>query len=103
MAPNYILEDLGTGLDTAASSLLDGYRPELNTDRRSHSRHELDHEIWLLDPARLNVVRAHAINISELGLYGSLPAGFGLAVGQRYEVRIAPHSLGDSVPRHIVS
>lgn len=80
-------------------NLRNAFPREVGTDRRSHPRQALDHEIWLLDPMTLMVFRCRALNISETGLLASAPASFGLAVGQRYEVRIAPH-VSNQLARH---
>jgi hypothetical protein len=63
------------------------------TDRRDYTRRPMSCDLWLLDLSGQSVLRCKTDDISDAGLYATAPIGFGLAIGQRYEVRIA-HATG---------
>ncbi len=58
-------------------------------DHRVYTRRKLECDIWLIDLASETVVRCKTDDICDAGLYATSPVGYGLAIGQRYEVRIA--------------
>lgn len=62
------------------------------TDRRDYMRRSVACDLCLLDLSGRSVLRCETDDVSDAGLHALAPIGFGLAVGQRYEVRV----LGDS-------
>lgn len=58
-------------------------------DKRIYSRRRKACPVFLIDRQENNVMRCRAEDIGDGGLYGTSPIGYGLGVGQRYEVRIA--------------
>lgn len=60
------------------------------TDQRSFLRRDVEQDLWLIDMLGETVLRCRCLNLSAGGLYASAPVGYGLAVGQRYELRLAP-------------
>lgn len=58
-------------------------------DRRIYSRRHVKLDVWLIDVASQTVLRCKANDISDAGLHATSPIGYGLAVGQRFEARIA--------------
>ena len=59
------------------------------SNRRRYMRRQVDCEIFLVDRQTNNVLRCRTDDISDAGIRATGPIGYGLAVGQRYEVRIA--------------
>jgi hypothetical protein len=62
------------------------------TDKRDYDRRKIQCDLWMSDIASRSVLRCKTDNISDAGIHASAPIGFGLSVGQRYEVRIADTS-----------
>lgn len=58
-------------------------------DNRSYSRRNVEVDLWLYDPKSQTILRCRTDNVSDAGLHGSAPIGFGLAVAQRFEARMA--------------
>jgi hypothetical protein len=58
-------------------------------DKRDYDRRDIKCDLWMLDVSAQSVLRCKTDDISDAGLHATAPVGFGLAVGQRYEVRIA--------------
>ena len=58
-------------------------------DRRDYTRREAVYDLWLIDLAGGSVLRCKTDDISDAGLHATAPIGFGLAIGQRWELRIA--------------
>ncbi len=58
-------------------------------DKRTHERVPLKCEVCLIDAQGQTVLRCCSNNVSDGGLHAILSAKCGLAVGQRYEVRLA--------------
>jgi len=57
-------------------------------DRRELSRWPAQCDVWLLDLEGMTVLRCQTDNVSSGGLHCTVPIGFGIAVGQRYELRV---------------
>jgi len=76
-------------------------------EQRDYARRSLACDVWLIDSHTRSVLRCKTEDICDAGLHATAPIGFGLAVGQRYEVRMAktdgetprgiPGSLGKSL------
>jgi len=63
---------------------------KLRSDQRDYARRKLQCELWLIDAGAAAVFRCKTEDISDAGLLARAPVGYGIAVGQRYELRIAP-------------
>ena len=60
------------------------------TDRRDYTRRKAVCDLWLIDVSGQSVLRCKTDDISDAGLRATAPIGFGLAVGQRWQVRLLP-------------
>lgn len=58
-------------------------------EHRDYARRPLQCDVWLIESQSGSVLRCKTDDICDAGLHATAPIGFGLAVGQRYEVRIA--------------
>ena len=58
-------------------------------NNRIYSRRPRTCTVYLIDRNENNVLRCRSEDIGDGGLFGTCPIGYGLGVGQRYEVRIA--------------
>jgi hypothetical protein len=67
-------------------------------ERRDYARREIACDVWLIDLESQSVLRCKTDDICDAGMSASAPVGFGLAVGQRYEVRIAPSRTAAMTP-----
>ena len=69
-------------------------------DQRDYTRRGIACDVWLTDVGSRSVLRCKTDDISDAGLHATAPVGYGLAVGQRYEVRIARQDAmsHDSLP-----
>ncbi len=65
------------------------------TDRRDYMRRTLGCDLCLLDLAGRSVLRCRTDDVSDAGIHAAAPVGFGLAIGQRYEVRMPGGSPED--------
>ena len=63
-------------------------------DLREHHRRQVQQELWLSDLSGETVLRCTCRDLSAGGLYATAPVGYGLAIGQRYELRLAPEMGG---------
>jgi len=64
-------------------------------ERRAYSRRKAEFDLWLIDTATQSVVRCKTNDVSDAGLHATSPIGYGLAIGQRFEARIADAGLRD--------
>ncbi|MFO0972370.1 MAG: hypothetical protein U1A27_02880 [Phycisphaerae bacterium] len=64
-------------------------------ERREFGRWLAESDVWLLDLEGLTVLRCKADNLSEGGVQCTVPIGYGLAVGQRYELRVIHRQVSD--------
>ena len=58
-------------------------------ERRSYSRRPAQCDLWLIDVAAQTIIRCKTDDVSDAGLHATSPLGYGLAIGQRFEARIA--------------
>lgn len=58
-------------------------------EQRSYSRRRLQLDLWLIDVGSQTVVRCKTDDVSDAGLHATSPIGYGLAIGQRFEARVA--------------
>ncbi len=70
-------------------------------EQRSYCRRSVSTDIWLIDGVAQRVVRCKLSDACDAGLRASSPIGYGLAVGQRYEVRIAPNISSQPTSPHL--
>jgi hypothetical protein len=66
-----------------------GYFKAYRVDKRDYERRALLRDVWLIDSHTQTVMRCRTNDISDAGLHANAAIGFGLAVGQRYELRVA--------------
>ena len=59
------------------------------SNKRSYARRKIQCELFLIDRNTDSILRCLTEDISDAGLYATAPIGYGLAIGQRYELRIA--------------
>ena len=67
-------------------------------ERRDYARRLIARDVWLIDLESQSVLRCKTDDVSDAGLSATAPVGFGLGVGQRYEVRIAPSRTAAMTP-----
>ena len=60
------------------------------TDRRDYTRRKANCDLWLIDVSGQSVLRCKTDDLSDAGLRATAPIGFGLAVGQRWQLRLQP-------------
>jgi hypothetical protein len=70
-------------------------------DQREYTRRQIECDVWLVDVASRAVLRCRTRDLSDAGVCASAPVGFGLAVGQRYEVRIACRQSDGATSAHL--
>jgi hypothetical protein len=58
-------------------------------EQRDYARRAVAYELFLIDPESEAVCRSRTQNVSDAGVFAMAPIGFGLAIGQRYEIRMA--------------
>ncbi len=56
-------------------------------DRRGESRQPVSGTLWMVDHDGATVLRCHCVESSPGGLRLRVPLGYGVAEGQRYELR----------------
>ncbi len=72
-------------------------------DRRDYARRRVACDLWLIDRESQSVLRCKTDDICDAGLCASAPIGFGLAVGQRYEVKILPSPNTPPTSAHLAA
>jgi len=65
-------------------------------ERRAYSRRKAEFDLWLIDTPSQSVVRCKTNDICDAGIHATSPIGYGLAVGQRFETRIADTKFADA-------
>ncbi len=56
-------------------------------ERRLESRQEVICPLWMIDHAGSAMIRCHCIELSQNGMRVKAPLGYGIATGQRYELK----------------
>lgn len=59
-------------------------------EHRIHNRRHVDVELWMTDLSGETTLRCTCRNLSAGGVFAVTPLGYGMAVGQRYELRMIP-------------
>ena len=59
----------------------------LGLERRSEPRRPLTCDLWMVDHYGSTVLRCHCLDVSKSGMRLRVPLGYGVAEGQRYELR----------------
>ncbi|MBN2446548.1 MAG: PilZ domain-containing protein [Phycisphaerae bacterium] len=72
---------------TTTESLSTAARPVPTTNRRLEAREELRCDLWMVDHNGATVLRCRCVDASEHGMRLRVPLGYGVAEGQRYELR----------------
>ena len=65
-------------------------RADSRSDKRQHVRRPSERELWLSDLQGETVLRCKCKDLSAGGIFATAPIGYGLAVGQRYELLLEP-------------
>lgn len=73
------------------------------SDHREYARRPVHCDVWLIDAASQCVLRCKTDDVSDAGLHVTAPLGYGLAVGQRFETRIAGVPVAAPGPTHLGS
>ena len=68
-------------------------------ERRGSQRSRQEAEVCLISLRGCEVLRCQLHDVSDSGVYVSAPIGFGLAVGQRFEVLLHAESAKEPNPR----
>lgn len=61
--------------------------PETTEERRGALRTPTTGTLWMIDHAGHTVLRCQCVEVSESGMRLRVPLGYGVAEGQRYELR----------------
>ena len=72
-------------------------------DQREYARRHVRCDLWLIDGASQAVLRCKTNDIADAGLHATAPIGFGLAVGQRFEARIAAAQTTGAMSAHLAA
>ena len=56
-------------------------------ERRLETRSPLACDLWMIDHQGATVLRCHCMEVSRAGMRLRVPLGYGVAEGQRYELR----------------
>ena len=72
-------------------------------EKRDYSRRSIQCNLWMIDGESQAVLRCKISDISDAGLHASAAIGFGLAIGQRYELRIANGGAGGMSSPHLAT
>jgi len=72
-------------------------------EKRDYSRRSIRCNLWMIDVESQSVLRCKTNDISDAGLNASAAIGFGLAIGQRYELRIANGGAGGVSSPHLAT
>jgi hypothetical protein len=70
-------------------------------ERRSSQRQQQHAEVCLISLRGCEVLRCRLHDVSDAGVYVSAPIGFGVAVGQRFEVLLGADSANEPNPRRL--
>ena len=76
---------------------------QTSRDHREYSRHPVECDVWLIDGESQYVLRCRTDDVSDAGLHVTAPIGFGLAIGQRFEARIATPHVAGPMSAHLAS
>lgn len=82
LAPTAVHSDLATPSTNYS-------RARNSHDLRDHFRRNTKWELWILSMPSRAILRCITDNVSPDGLHATAPVGFGLTVGQRYEIRLS--------------
>lgn len=62
-------------------------KPDVGNDRRREPRENIPADLWMVDHAGETILKCRCNEVSEHGMRLSVPVGYGIAEGQRYELR----------------
>jgi hypothetical protein len=72
---------------STTESLPTATAPTFITERRLEPRKPLRCDLWMVDHNGATVLRCRCIDVSDHGMRLRVPLGYGVADGQRYELR----------------
>ena len=81
-------------LEPSVSGLQPSLPPGKQTERRGNPRQSVSCLLWMIDHDGSTVLRCRCLDRSEEGMRLRVPLGYGVAEGQRYELR--SHLPGDA-------
>lgn len=61
--------------------------PQFGRERRFETRRPVACELWMIDHCGSTVLRCRCLEVSKNGMRLRVPLGYGVAEGQRYELR----------------
>jgi len=61
--------------------------PPAGVERRFEARRPVNCELWMIDHHGSTVLRSRCLDVSKNGMRLRVPLGYGVAEGQRYELR----------------
>lgn len=71
-------------------------------ERRSETRQPMVCDLWMIDHHGSTVLRCRCVEVSENGMRLRVPLGYGVAEGQRYELRSHPPGAHTPTPLGLV-
>lgn len=72
---------------TECNTLSSAVAPPAAPERRSESRVPVSGSLWIIDHNGSTVLKCQCVESSQSGLRLRVPLGYGIAEGQRYELR----------------
>lgn len=73
-------------LEAVTSTTSEMFDPALG-ERRTEARQPLGCDLWMVDHQGETVLRCECLDLSQNGMRLRVPLGYGVAEGQRYELR----------------
>lgn len=70
---------------STATAIVPG--PQFARERRFETRRPVSCELWMIDHCGSTVLRCQCLEVSKNGMRLRVPLGYGVAEGQRYELR----------------
>lgn len=77
----------GASLPTSSTATALIPEPTFGRERRFEARRPVACELWMIDHCGSTVLRCQCLEVSKNGMRLRVPLGYGVAEGQRYELR----------------
>ena len=81
MDPTYVAPPVAHPLSAGVDA------PPVPAERRYEPRRSVMCNLWMIDHYGSTVLRCHCLEVSDNGMRLRVPLGYGVAEGQRYELR----------------
>ncbi len=88
---------------TASTLSLEAPAATIPPERRTTPRESIICDLWMIDHAGATVLRCRCDDVSPDGMRLRVPVGYGVAEGQRYELRSSMAPAADEPPGPIVA